>query len=208
MHSPQTPLRRAQRSGAKVGGGGGGRGLSPGWGHRPQPFTHLSTGASLCPPDARDCVASCPLISAWPRVVPLQLWYRLRVSLSPSDAGQPLSLDLCAEPEQAGLESTCPPTRWDEPGCLKWPPSQHMTPGVLDPLSQHMLRLKTDLGLNHHPATYQPPDVGQVISALRASVCSSIKWAHTVLLEQGAVRSLTPRTHPHWPLCSHSLQEA
>ena len=29
-----------------------------------------------------------------------------------------------------------------------------------------------------------------------------------MLLEQEAVTSLTPRTRPHWPLCSHSLPEA
>lgn len=91
---------------------------------------------------------------------------------------------------------------------MKWPPSQHITSGVLDPLSQHRLWLKIDLGSNHHPATYQTPDPGQVISPLRASVCSSIKWACTMLLEQEAVTSLTPRTRPHWPLCSHSLPEA
>ena len=91
---------------------------------------------------------------------------------------------------------------------MKWPPSQHITSGVLDALSQHRLWLKIDLGSNHHPATYQTPDPGQVISPLRASVCSSIKWACTMLLEQEAVTFLTPRIYPQWPLCSHSLPEA
>ena len=81
-------------------------------------------------------------------------------------------------------------------------------PWVLDLLSQHRLQFKTDLGSNHHPATYQTPDLGQVISPLRASVCSSIKWACTMLLEQEAIMSLTPSTHPHWPLYPHSLPEA